>query len=167
MEQLLDTIFQWRFQVTAAVIAIFISHLDWTEIETFQLSRMHETVWLPCDTHTHTRKHALTLFDCRLRRTFSMRNLRNSIFALESASICCASANSFLSRPWWPLVIDCIIFSAPFFTFVSMLNCFSSDISNLSFGVKSGVKGDWSVSVESKGGEKKINEKINKYIHKN
>lgn len=79
----------------------------------------------------------LTLLDCPLRRTFNIRNFRNSIFALESANICWASANNFLSRPWWAPLIDCIIFSAPFFTFISIFNCFSNDISSLSFGVSS------------------------------
>lgn len=138
MEQLLDTIFQRCFQITTTIIAILIGHLvkrmrkkrlDWIRL---MMSRQQNRI--------------ITLFDCRLRRTFSIRNRRNSILALESASICCASANSFLSRPWWPLVIDCIIFSAPFFTFVSILSCFSNDTSSLSFGVKSGVKGDWGVS---------------------
>lgn len=83
------------------------------------------------------KKWLLTLFDWPFRRTFNIRNLRNSIFAFESANICCASANNFLSRPWWLPLIDCIIFSAPFFTFISMFNCFSNDVNSLSFGVSS------------------------------
>uniref|UniRef100_A0A182K913 Uncharacterized protein n=1 Tax=Anopheles christyi TaxID=43041 RepID=A0A182K913_9DIPT len=74
-------------------------------------------------------------------RTFSILSRRYSIFAFESASIWCASASSFLSRPWCPLEIDWIMFSAPFFTFVSMLSCFSSDMSSLSLAVNSGPLG--------------------------
>lgn len=46
---------------------------------------------------------------------FRIRNLRNSILTRESASICCASCNSFLSRGWL-LVKLWIMFSAPCFT---------------------------------------------------
>ena len=58
--------------------------------------------------------------------TFIIRILMYSILALESASICCASASSFLSRVG-PLLYCWIMFSAPCFTFNSMFSCFSND----------------------------------------
>lgn len=88
-----------------------------------------------------------------------MRSFRNSIFALASANICWASASScFLSRPCRPLVIDWIMFSAPFLTFVSMLSCFSSEARSWSCGCcgSSGVEladnGDWGTSENVYGG---------------
>lgn len=51
--------------------------------------------------------------------------LRNSILALASWSICWASASSFLSRECGPSVMLLIMFSAPSFTFSSMLSLFS------------------------------------------
>lgn len=86
------------------------------------------------------------LSSCEPCLILSMRNLRYSILALESCSIWCASASSFLSR-WWPALMLCSMFSAPCFTLTSMLSCFSSATSLRSASVPSGALGGMGVKM--------------------